>query len=331
MTGANGTWRISGHEHAVKLLAGSLTSPAHAYLFLGPKSIGKRTLALELAKALNCEASEGERPCQGCSSCRLIGSGGHPDVSVLEPDEKEHVSVDQVRELRRQLALFPGQGRWRVVIVRADWLTENAADAFLKTLEEPNPQVVLILTGHDLESIPETIVSRCRCVVLDFVPVDAVVQELRARGADQATAERLSGLCYGAAGWAIDAFKDGRLADRRATLRDDLARWASGSLLERLQAADNLSGGTGRKDTIRSTVIEELEVMTSWWRDILFAASGQPGLIVNGAASAEIEALAARESLESALSTLRAILKTATRINQNVDPRLALEALAVGL
>lgn len=325
-------WSITGHSHAVETFSRAVRAPAHAYLLAGPHRIGKRTLAMEFAKALNCESEDvGSRPCQTCHSCRLIERRSHPDVSFMEPEEKDHVSIDQVRALRQQLSLRPSQSRWRVVGIRAHALTESAADALLKTLEEPNPQVVLVLTTHDADAISETIVSRCQVVVLGLVATDDIMHDLERNGIDTVEAARLAALSYGAIGWAREAARKADLAARREQIRDDLAKWGSSSLLQRLAAAESLSTASSRLDKTRSLVIEELEIMMTWWRDVLLTAAGQSELIVNTGARAAVEHAAAAQTVEHANHVMRSIGIAATRINENVDPRLALEVLAVSL
>ncbi len=330
MSTDKGLWHVTGHDHAVELLARSLEAPAHAYLLVGPRGIGKRTLGIELAKALNCEVERERRPCQTCRSCRLIGRLSHPDVSLIIP-EKESVSIDQIRELRQQLALVPAESPWRIVVARADALTEMAADALLKTLEEPHPQIVLVLTARNIHVLPETIVSRCRVIVLGLIATDVIGQELQGDGVEHVEAARLAALSYGSLGWAKNAAADSELADRREQIREDLARWGGGSILARLQAAESLSRAASRPDKTRALVMEELEIMMTWWRDVLLATSGQPELVVNQAARAAIERTASSETVKHAHCVMRSIAVAAARISGNVDPRLTLEALAVGL
>ena len=323
-----GTWRVAGHSAVVESLARSVDRPAHAYLFLGPARVGKTTMALELAKALNC--LEVDRPCQVCSECKLITRASHPDVTLLLPNEKENVVIEQARQLRQEISLFPSQARKRVVIMAGDRLTEPAADALLKTLEEPPEHVVLILTGHELESIPETVVSRCRLVGFGFVAAPDIVSELVDRGIDTERAEKLASLAYGAPGWAIEASSDDDLVARRESMRSDLGAWTGGSVLERLRAAEGLAGGGGKLDRARATSLEELELMITWWRDVLVTAAGQPDLVLNAGERSDLERQASAETVAGALRAIRAIGTAATRIDENVDPRLALEALAVG-
>lgn len=321
-----GVWHVRGHDGVVRTLRKSLDHPAHAYLILGPRGAGKKTLAIELAKALNCEASLSERPCQTCNSCELIDRMIHPDVSYLEPVEKASISIDQVRFVRRDLSILPNQGRWRVAIIQADLLTEPAADALLKTLEEPNDRVVLVLTGGDMFTIPETIVSRCRVVQLGLVGVEVISAELRSRGIDTQQSDELAQLAYGSVGWAVTASTKPDEVARRQSIRKDIARWGSTSLLDRLSAAESLAAA-GKPDKVRALAMEELETMMTWWRDVLLASSGQNDLMV-GAARPED---ASSQTPATAVKAIREIATAATRIKENVDSRLTLEALGIGI
>lgn len=327
-TVATGYWRIAGHRGLLLSLAGCLNNPAHAYLFLGPRQVGKTRMGIELAKALNCLAEPGARPCQNCSECRLVEREIHPDVSFLRPNEKENILIEQARQLRQQLTLRPNQGRWRVVILPADLLTESASDALLKTLEEPSPNVVLVLTGHDLDAIPETVVSRCRTCLFGLVETSDILSELMSRCVEQVTAEEIAGLARGAMGWAIEASQDGELLARRRAMRDDLMRWTGGSPLDRLDAAEGLASSGGKLDTSRRLALEELELTITWWRDVLAASAGRPDLVLNSTELDAIESASRGQDPPSVVRVIRAISTAATRIGENVDPRLALEALA---
>src|SRR6266487_606693 len=141
-------WDFMGNERVVEGLRVAVEKGRlpHALLFVGPAGVGKTRLALELAKALNCEGEDS--PCGACVHCRQIASGSHPDVVLLERGEgKDSIAIGQVRELRQEATLRPFQGRRKVyVIAGAEALTAQAADALLKTLEEPPPELVLVLT-----------------------------------------------------------------------------------------------------------------------------------------------------------------------------------------
>ncbi|KKK69311.1 hypothetical protein LCGC14_2935320, partial [marine sediment metagenome] len=162
------TWGLVGQDRAVAALTGALAAGrlAHAYMLAGPERVGKHTLALKLAAALNCEGDE--PPCGECNPCRRIGGGIHADVQTVTVEEGEDgaqkgIHVSQIREIERATALKPFEGRSRVVVIDpAEEMNAAAQNAFLKTLEEPPPQVVFVLVTTDESRLLPTIRSRCR-------------------------------------------------------------------------------------------------------------------------------------------------------------------------
>ena len=148
---------------------------AHAYLFVGPPQIGKRTLASEFIKWLLCAKHGAAVPCQVCHSCQEMEKGAHPDFMLVSPevDEKQRsraIGISQIRELQRRLSLSPYAADHKVALVsNADAMSDEAGNAFLKTLEEPSGQALIILTALSEESILPTIASRCQ--IIKFLPV----------------------------------------------------------------------------------------------------------------------------------------------------------------
>ncbi|MEW5958887.1 MAG: AAA family ATPase, partial [Chloroflexota bacterium] len=141
--------QVVGHEWAIDLLQRQVEQgqAPQALLLTGPPHVGKSTLGRFLAQSLNCRSHS--RPCGQCLSCRKFGSGNHPDIRLLDDDE-ETIKIDQIRELQRELSLSPHESQYRVVLLcNFERATTSAANALLKTLEEPAEQVVLILTAPD--------------------------------------------------------------------------------------------------------------------------------------------------------------------------------------
>jgi len=153
---------VVGHERPIGMLRHALRAGrlSTSYIFAGESGIGKKLAALNFAKLLNCLAGE-EDACDECPSCRKINSGVHMDVLVVEPETAE-IKVDQVRDANSTLYLKPHEGRMKVVIVDdAEAMNEEAANAFLKTIEEPPPQSMIILVSANPEGLPATVLSRC--------------------------------------------------------------------------------------------------------------------------------------------------------------------------
>ena len=170
---------LVGHDRTVKLIRAMLDSDRlpHALLITGPAGVGKHTLALGLAQAANCLADLPDRPCGRCKACAKIERRTHPDVSAIEPEGRLRViKIESIRELRKQIAFRPYEWRTKVFIVReADRMqvqSDSAANALLKTLEEPPPSSLLILTAPKESDLLTTIVSRCLRLKLAPLPLE---------------------------------------------------------------------------------------------------------------------------------------------------------------
>lgn len=219
---------IRGHERAIESLRGlsALGRLPHAFLFVGPEGVGKRTVARAFAQALLCAKPAGADPCGDCTQCRQVLAGAHPDLlAVGKPDDKHELPISLIRDLCRDLSLTPMSAARRVAIVDdADDLSTEAANAFLKTLEEPPPGSILILIGTAAELQLETIVSRCRVVTFDGLS-DANLAAIlldRRLAADETEARRLAEAARGSVARAR-GLTDAGLAEFRRGLIDELA------------------------------------------------------------------------------------------------------------
>jgi DNA polymerase-3 subunit delta' len=271
-----------------------------------------------------------------------VAAGTHPDVSLVAPsglcdvsdhdhrkDNSRDIKICQVRALERRLDLAPFEARWRVEIVDpADALNQQSADAFLKTLEEPPPNVVLILCTAREETLPETVRSRLRRVELHPAPVAAVAALLRGRGTSADAAEVIARLSGGRVGWAVSAAADPAVLEERAAALDEAARLFSGGLAERFARAADLAT---RWPKDRSGVARTLDIWTSWWRDVLLSAGGAERGMVNTDRMDEIRAAATVASAADAAHAVQALRDVRGQLEENASPRLALEVLMLRL
>ncbi len=302
---------------------------SHAWLFTGPAEIGKTALALEFAKLLQCtgrDPASGE-PCGECLSCRKVSHGTHPDVTVIEPKKGERtLKVEAVRDMIRLASLTPTEGRWRIfVLPDIERMALAGANALLKTLEEPSPQVILLLTSSEPEVILPTVLSRCQVVpMLPLSPdeVSAALAERWQMPADEA--KTLAGLANGRLGWAVRAAENPELVEQRTHELDEIASLATASRDERLRRAGALG-----KDVESARRV--LELWALWWRDVVLAAGGASHLVMAGELRARAERLGHRIGLNSSQTFLRALLDAQLALEANANPRLTLEVLALDL
>lgn len=331
MTRSTQVREVVGNQQAQMTLQRAVVTDQvrHAYLLTGPEQIGKTTLALAFVKLLEC-TGRGPRdpePCGACSSCRKIEHSNHPDVTVVEPPEGKHwLPVELVRDLQRAASLAPYEGRWRAfVLPRAERMRPEAVNALLKTLEEPPPDVVLVLTSSEPELLLPTLVSRCQTVPLHPlgpVEIAAALVERWEVEADEATV--LAGLAAGRLGWAVEAHRKPELRERRDALMQQIVALAAAAPDVRLRLVAPLAADT---ETARATV----ESWTLWWRDVLLAASGMRDLASAGVARAAAERLGRALGLDPAELFLRRLLAARAKLDQNANPRLALEVLALDM
>jgi len=190
---------IIGHDRPVSILKRAIqnNAVAHAYLFSGEQGIGKRLTALAFAAALNCQAYGPEGACGACPSCRMSAAGAHPDVRIVMPEShdeqllatlnskeaakaSDEIKIDQIRRAQESISLRPSEGRKKVLIVdSAEAMNDAAQNAFLKTLEEPPGDSLIILISAMPQSLLPTIRSRCQELKFQPLPRPVLAEELK--------------------------------------------------------------------------------------------------------------------------------------------------------
>jgi DNA polymerase-3 subunit delta' len=363
-------WGIVGHEQAVDLLGRAIARQriGHAYLFSGPHGVGKRSLAVAFAQALNCErfgpaafqnvpgaalglplarlrekgaggmqsgfenALEGlGDPCGQCRRCRLIAADSHPEVRTIGVQAPHRViRVADIEAIQAESALRASDVfRKLYILEQVELLHPDAANRLLKTIEEPPSSVMMILTTVDPDATMETIVSRCQHVRLRPLLRDRLADILTERSnLEPERAALIAALSEGCFGRGQALATNARFFERREEQLDDLARLLSSDRLARLAYARTLGDRWSRD---QDSVRDVLGAWLRWWRDVLLTQTGLGDRIVNLDRRSDIERLARllpKPDVNVAVAGLRDILQM---LDQNVNARLALDVALLDL
>jgi DNA polymerase-3 subunit delta' len=295
------------------------------------------TLALTLAQALNCRASQ--PPCGVCSQCQRIAAASHADVQVValgsassddDARSRTEISIKQVRDdIQHWANLPPFEGGYRVFIIgETELLSSEAANCLLKTLEEPQERVLFILLTSEPARLPETVISRCQRLDLKPVAAEKIEGALLARGDSAGKARLLGRLCRGRPGWAISAAADESLLERRAERIDRFIDVMEGDLEVRFEYAAELASRFSQK---RAEVQETLEEWVGFWRDMLLVKAGLSGSVTNLDYAARLQSLADGFNIKQIRSAISAIALARKQLRQNASPRLVLEVLMLDM
>lgn len=279
---------VIGHEGVIELLRSELGLPAQAYLFVGPESVGKDTVALRFAAGLlGGETDERAR--------RLALMRAHPDLRVLEPEGATSLGVDQAREVVSRASLTPVEASRSVFLFPdAGAMTEQAANALLKTLEEPSAQVVFLLVAESEDDFPPTVASRCRSVHMGRVPLTDIVTALMARGLSEEAATGVASVSGGRPGLALALMSQPEVAhfremwlavpgqvtphpgDGQRLAMEVLAELAP--LVEQSIPEDLPKDKTqrARRRAEMSLLVSGLEILASWYSDSASLQLGGP-------------------------------------------------------
>lgn len=311
---------VAGQAQVTKALQNAIMRGrvGHAYLFSGPRGVGKTSIARIFSKCLNCETGPTVTPCLSCTNCREIAQG--TSIAVREIDGASHNSVDNVRDLIDSFRTLPAPGsRYKVYIIdEVHMLSTSAFNALLKSLEEPPPHTVFILATTESHKIPETVLSRCQRHILRALPLHLVQEELAAIAA----AEGIS--CEPGALRLIARLSEGSMRDAQSLL-DRVSAYADGNLTEEETSA--ILGVVGRQGLFRlSAAIVERDVASSLSLvQVAFAQGVEPGVLLRDFAQHWRELLLVRFGGSAAITALQLVTEEVDEMQRQTSAISAID------
>lgn len=319
---------VLGHDWALDLLSPAILTEnmPQSLLITGMPQLGKATLAHALAMTLICTADA--KPCGHCLACKKFKSGNHPDVIILDDVDNNGATlkVEHIRNLQHDLSLKPHSGKYKIALINNfERASIGAANAILKTLEEPPKHVILILTAPSLNQLLPTIISRCQVLTLRAVKTDIIAQILQTKyKVLDSDARRLGQLAQGKPGWAINALRDESILTQREQWLEDLLNLLQKGFATRLIYAQNFVKNHNAPNVT-------LNLWLSWWRDVLLVNQNSSVKIANVDFEDKIFALANILSFTQITHIINLTQSALKNLNYNVNKRLNMEVLLLNL
>ncbi|MBM7557242.1 DNA polymerase III subunit delta' [Halanaerobacter jeridensis] len=318
---------VLGQETVITILQNALNKDrlSHAYIFTGKQGVGKGTTAFEFAKAANCH-NQVDDACDECLSCRKANNDNHPDIKEIKA-EGASIKIEQIRELQQEIMYKPYESKKKVYIIyQAEDMTLSAANSLLKTLEEPPSYAIIILLTNNLNQLLATTISRCQLVRFKRIPYDLIKENLiEDYDLTAAKGQLIASLADGRYDYACQLIEDEEQLERREDVIEFLVNFPN---IDKVQLFEKVQDLLNYKDEINQI----LEVMITWYRDLLLLDLGQEDKIINADYLDELKHnLVEFEAKE--IEKIIEVLENSNELikNYNVNLRLSLEVMLLKL
>jgi DNA polymerase-3 subunit delta' len=299
---------------------------ANGYIFCGPKGSGKSLTAAVFARALNCRGEDQGKPCGNCTSCRKFESGNNPNIEIIKPTGAS-IKIKQIREVIANVSKKPFESGYKVIILdEADKMTQDAQDAFLKTLEEPPANTIFILLVQNHNSLLPTVISRCQIFYMRKVltpEIERYLLENYNYDKEQICFAAVS--ANGIIGRAAEILNNKELQDLRKLYVSLISKISNNSYTE-------MSAAAGELVESREAAEKLLDFMLSWYRDILVSKQDCEKQILVNSDNADIIMRQGEKLDENKLNRIIDVIKrTISYINHNVGTKNSIDSMLLNI
>jgi DNA polymerase-3 subunit delta' len=311
--------KIIGQDKVIKFLKVSIENNklVNAYLFIGPEGVGKTLTAKEFAKLLNCQ-NNNLNVCDNCNSCVKIEKEIHPDIHWIRKDRSGFIKIEHIRQLEKAINLRPFEAKTKVfVIEEAHIMTAQAANALLKTLEEPPGDSILILTTNSINKLFSTIVSRCQKIFFSVINVEKLKSILKSNyNIDGITSHFLS------------CFSEGRLGKALSINQRDILKKKNIVIDSFISLNDTVENYFNLDLKNKQDIKYNLDILISWFRDILLLKCGiEITKLINADRDKDLRHFKDKYKVEELLEIIQQILNSYMMLEYNLNPKIFLEFL----
>ena len=324
-------WNTVTHDSILENIGNSfqIGNIGHSYLICGETSVGKTTLAFDMARMFNCESLE--KPCSSCSQCTRIDRKVHSDVRYLVPKSStDFIGIHQVKELKSEVYLKPYEGKNRVVIIdQIHRLTKEASNSLLKILEEPPENVIFILLTNKFKSVLTTIVSRCRIFQLKPASRNAISLHLKNNfSLNHEMTNEISAISEGRIGWAINASNDFQIVENLKKEIIEINHIFNSGIDEKFKYIDNLAS---EFSSDRNSLPMKLQLWIDFFRDLILYKSGFQERLKFSMMKKDYQIIASQISYLEIVKLIENLDAITLYFDNNVNPKLLLERFVLDL
>lgn len=318
---------VVGQNKIAEMLLNSIKVKrvSHAYIFSGTNGVGKSKMAIEFAKALNCQG-EVYDACNTCQNCKRIEHHNHQDVVWLSP-EGNSIKIEQIRQLQRESNYKLSGSRYKIIIIEhADKMTNEAANSLLKFLEEPNSSVVTILLVENIYQLIKTIISRCQTIYFPPLNPENLTKVLLDDGFSEGITILAAHISQD-----IEEVKELVNSESFAQMRNIMIQWSEDVLFLKYQALFTINDKVLKNDYIKENIPQFLDLLIMWYRDILNIKLNRKSSLIYKDFENILSKQGLHETEEKLISKIDIILQTKKQLASYANPQLALENMVLSL